>query len=486
MPGIRKPQATKPGQKSAPSALQRMRAARQSTAEPEQDQQPESLVQEVGRDWRDQLKQARDARAAATDRMDALLNTLEGVAERQVEQGEALSEVDANYGVLLDAIDGLSKDVSALAKTETDLSSARAIGYDHATAKKDEKFSFGRAVAGWMNNWEGDWGKSVELEILRSTYKQQGMNEGQVERALQFGVGSAGGLLIAAQLLSEYIEVLRPNTVAGALGARFRPFSGPVSIRRMLGGATSYWTGEGKKAVKSQPTTGRINLTPKPLVTVVPISDDLIGMGPDSLMGDVEADMAAAQGADLDKAVMIGTGGDGQPTGIKHIAGGSTSFSAIDYLGADQNVTDLIEAMVAAIGARNVRGRVAFATHPLSIAKLRTSKDAQGQPLLKWTIDPDRNGETWIETGTIHNYRYATTTQLGSGATADLIAAAWNEIIVASFGVAEVYPSREATDTVTGDSAFLQRETWIRLTTQWDTALRYTEAVQVATGWNAS
>lgn len=492
MPGIRKTSAAKAAARQR--AAQIVSASRAATQKAERDaeRRPQSEVEEGALDWRARLATIRDQKAQTGQRLGAMIETLEEVCERQENTDDRFARVDANYNELLSVVNGMAEELDELNVEEDELeggpiarSATPAVGTERTAGPipPASKFRLGTAVAGWLNGWEDEYKDVPERAMIEAALRRAGMSEGIIRRSLQYSQSSSGGLLIAAQLLGEWITALRPRTVAGALGARFRPFTGPVSMRRTVNGSSSYWTGEGKKATKSSLGTGQISLTPKPLVTVVPISDSILRYGPDQLQGDIENDMSLGQGAALDLAVLVGSGGVGEPMGLKNLAGGTTSFASIDYLGADQNVTDLIEAIAAAPATRNVQGRVGGAMHPSALLKLRSSKDAQGRTLLKIEEDSPEV-ESWISTGKIHNLRYATTTALAYGNPTDLIVAAWAEVIVASFGVAELYPSRDATDTVTGDSAFMQGETWLRLRTDWDTGLRYTEAVQAATGWS--
>lgn len=457
-------------------------ASRQVEAE---DENPETEQQETRSDWRARLRIARDRRQDAASRLEAMIGTLEEVAERVDNQECAAEQVDANYGDLLDIIDGLAGEVERNGAEERRLSGASAVGQARAAQPDpNRRFGFARAILGRVRGWE-ESDAMFERGVLEQVYRDQGMTDGQVTRALEFTIGGSAGLLIPSQLLGDWIDALRPNVIAGALGANFQTYGGPVSIAKVLNGATSIWLAEGKKGTFSSLSTGGINLTPKPLATFLPFSDSFLRYAPARAEGDVNRDMALSQATALDYALLVGGGGEGSPMGIKNLAGGTTSFSSADYLGADQNITDLIDAIAAAPATRNVQGPVGAAMHPSALLKLRTAKDANGQPLLKETIVTP-SVDAWVNRGTIHHLPYATTTQLAAGATADLIVAVWNELRVASFGVAEVMVSREAADPVSGASAFMQRQTWLRLSTEWDSGLRHTEAVQVASGWNVA
>lgn len=419
--------------------------------------------------------------------LDELLKHVDRAVEAKTTSAAeaATADIRKDIGNLVDTVNGMVGDINKLAGQEREVANG-GIGYDHErateterrTGSKTEKFSLSRAIGGFTSGWQGDYAKCPEREMI----------EAYAKRSLQLGVSSAGGFLVAPQWMSDVIELLRPNLVAAVLGARFRPLTGPVNFRKIAGGATSYWTAEGKKATKSEPSYGKISLTPKPLVTLVPISEDLLAMGPSGMEGDIEEDMARSQAETLDESIMKGDGGEGEPIGMVNIAGGTTDFSDIDYGGTLQNVTDKLDDLMYAIGARNVRGAVGLAMNPLAIQKLRTTKDLDGNTVIvdSHTVDPQAvNGG--VETGRLWGMRYATSTQLAYGTTNDdIIAAVWREILIGQFGATEIRPSFDASDPTDNTSAFMQREVWIRMTARWDAALRYAEAVQLATGWDNS
>lgn len=422
-------------------------------------------------------------RAVKVRTVEELLDEVDRRIAEKTATPEEAKTVDArsDLGNLVDKVNGLVEDINRLAGKEKEIANG-GIGYDHqrageiekTTGTDKEKFNMGRAIGGFIHNWQGPYKDCPERDMIAA----------YAERSLQLGVSSAGGFLVAPQWMTDIIELLRPNLVSAVLGARFRPLSGPVNFRKIAGGATSFWTAEGKKATKSEPSFGKISLTPKPLVTMVPISEDLLMMGPSGLEGDIEEDMARSQAETLDESILKGDGGEGEPVGIVNLAGGTTDFTGVSY-GPTQGITNLLDELQYSIGARNVRGIVGLAMNPLAIQRLRTVKDDNNNTIIvdSHSVNPQAiNGG--VESGRIWGMPYATTTQLTFGtATDDLIAAVWREIIIGQFGATEIRPSFDASDPTDNTSAFMQREVWIRMTARWDAALRYSEAVQLAANW---
>lgn len=365
-------------------------------------------------------------------------------------------------------------------------------GFDGTSEAEEKKFDLVRAVSGYLNGWSGGEEVWPEKKLLDEYQAQL--------RAMGTTVSSAGGFFVAPTWMSDVIELLRPNTVALQLGMRTVPnlTGGPVTFPKIKGGATAYWVAEGKTGTKSQMSTGALNLTPRPIMVIVPISEDLIEAAAD-VEGVVTEDMGLAMGEAIDRGTMIGGGGDGQPLGIVNAPGvGTTDFSGIviptstDYSGAAnfQNVTDLLDDLIFQVAARNAyRGRPGFALHPLAVQKLRTVKDHGGKPLLFSAASDDPNASdasVGIGKGQLWGHPFGMTTQLGYGTNTDLLFGNWQDLLLGRWGATKILPSMEASDPGATDgstSAYMQAEVWIRMRAKVDVGLRHGESFQIANGW---
>jgi len=366
-------------------------------------------------------------------------------------------------------------------------------GYDGTRAANDPetKFSLTRAVQGHLANWEG-WDNAYPEKDLIAEYRQ---------KAMEAGVPSTGGFLVAPTWVSDLIELLRPNTVAMQLGMRTLPnlTGGPVQFAKLKGGATAYWVAEGKKATKSEMTMGMLNLTPRPIIGVVPISEDLLEAAPNA-SGVVEEDLAQAIGEAIDRGVMNGGGGEGQPLGIVNSPGigktdwsGATFPTATDYSGSNnfQTVTDLLDDMIFQVAARNAyKGSLGFALNPLAVQKLRTIKDHSGRPLLfnASAMNPNagESASVALSSTELWGHAFGMSTELLYGAVTDLIFGNWADLLLGRWGATKVVPSIHASDYGAADgatNAFLQRQVWVRMSAKVDCGLRHGESMQIANGW---
>jgi len=137
-------------------------------------------------------------------------------------------------------------------------------------------------------------------------------------KALSATTPSEGGFLIAEQYSRDIIPLLMSKTAVLELGARRLPLTGGnLNIPKLTGGATSYYIGENQNATKSEQTFGNIKLSSKKLVTLVPISNDLIRNASPEADAIVRDDMVQQMRLKIDYVAMYGDGTDYTPRGIK-------------------------------------------------------------------------------------------------------------------------------------------------------------------------
>jgi len=130
---------------------------------------------------------------------------------------------------------------------------------------------------------------------------------------------SEGGFLIGEQYSEDIIPLLLSKTTVMELGARRIPMpKGNLNLPKLTGGATSYYIGENQNATKSQPSFGNIKLSSKKLVTLVPVSNDLISNASYEADMLVRDDMVNQMKLKIDYTGMYGDGTNDTPLGIKN------------------------------------------------------------------------------------------------------------------------------------------------------------------------
>jgi HK97 family phage major capsid protein len=156
-------------------------------------------------------------------------------------------------------------------------------------------------------------------------------------KALSVTTPSEGGFLVSEQYAADIIPLLLSKTAVMELGARRIPMpGGNLNLPKLTGGATSYYQGENQNATKSQQTFGNVKLSSKKLVTLVPVSNDLIRNASPEADMIVRDDMIQQMRLKIDYTAMYGDGTAYTPIGIKKsvstanitIATGTSTLSA--------------------------------------------------------------------------------------------------------------------------------------------------------------
>lgn len=160
-------------------------------------------------------------------------------------------------------------------------------------------------------------------EVIADTYaKKSG------KRGLLAGSAPDGGFTVGSELLaSEFMEVLRNNTVVVQAGARMvGGLVGDVTIPRQLTGATAYWVSETGSITQSSATFGQVVSRPRRLGTSVPYSKQFLAQTSLGAEAFVISDSDAAIAVDLDRVALRGIGG-AEPLGIANLAAADRSTS---------------------------------------------------------------------------------------------------------------------------------------------------------------
>ena len=126
------------------------------------------------------------------------------------------------------------------------------------------------------------------------------------------------------------------------LNARTIPVpTGTLKVPKLSGGATAYYIGENTNATKSEPTTGQLTLTFKKLVTLVPMSNDLLrynSVGADAMVRD---DVVNAMRVREDSAFIRDQGTDSTPKGLRYWAHANNVITANGTVSVQNTFTDL-------------------------------------------------------------------------------------------------------------------------------------------------
>lgn len=321
------------------------------------------------------------------------------------------------------------------------------------------KFSFGKAMYGILTqDWtQAGFEKSVFDEARR--------------KAMSTNTGSVGGYLVPVELQAELIPLLRAKTIVRELGATILDnLSGsPVTINKVTGGAIVYDVGQNQTITPSQLAFGQINLTPKTMAALVPMSRQLSVLANPSMEGLVRDDISQAMALGLDYRALRGKGTDGQAMGIVNTPGIGTL--PLGGAGAVPGFDDLKNLMLKIQMANADVGDLAFAMNPTIKNVFDKLKDKNDQYLLQ----PDISAPGKM---TLCGYRLGLTTQLpinlekgGSVNCSEIIFGNWKNLILAMWGGMVLEAST--------DAEFAKHQLLIKVVQDYDVGLRYPEGLAI-------
>jgi HK97 family phage major capsid protein len=223
-----------------------------------------------------------------------------------------------------------------------------------------------------------DTSKFIEHELINDYERHVKTQTGTVAQD--------GGFLVGVQMMPEFVSLLRAQPVAARAGVRFATgiTGNDVVINKELTAIACTRDGEVATITPNDMSFGDITLRRKRLSALTAISRSLLAQTGGVIQTLVEQSMAKSAALRFDLDYFKGAGGANIPLGVVNTAGLLTvDFTSIDYAGADQTTTDLLDQMVFKMKANDSYiGRPTFFSNPLGTQKLRTVKDANGNPIL--------------------------------------------------------------------------------------------------------
>ncbi|MBJ7580502.1 phage major capsid protein [Aeromonas veronii] len=314
---------------------------------------------------------------------------------------------------------------------------------------------------------------------LAEQFAAKEIGDSQVAMAISTASGS-GGALIPENLHSEVIELLRPRTVVRKLGARVVPLpNGNLSMPRMSGGAQSSYVGEGIDARATASQFGDVKLSAKTMITLVPISNQLIGRTGFNVEQLVLSDCIAAMSVREDKAFLRDDGTNNTPTGFKAVATAAARFK--EWSG-EVNLTTIdgyLDALILMLmGSDSLMIKPGWALSPRTWMKLFGLRDGNGNK-----VYPEMAG------GLLKGYPIAHTNtipvNLGTATNeSEIYFADFNDVVIGEQDNMTVDFSTEAAYVDSnGDmvSAFSRNQSLIRLVGNHDVGFRHPEGLALGT-----
>lgn len=193
---------------------------------------------------------------------------------------------------------------------------------------------------------------AYEIEVSDAAQKRYGRTTNGItvpndvlRRDLTVGVPSAGGNLVATNLLSgSFIELFRNRLALANAGVTvLNGLTDNIAIPRQTSAATAYWIGEGGAPTESQQAVDQVNMSPKGLAAFTDYSRRLLLQSSIDVENMIRNDFVRIMALEADRAGLYGTGGANQPLGLLNTTGiGTQTITGVgtfaEYIGME---TDL-------------------------------------------------------------------------------------------------------------------------------------------------
>ena len=296
-----------------------------------------------------------------------------------------------------------------------------------------------------------------------------------VTRALQMDVFKTGGFLIPESFANEVIDLLRPRNVVRAAGVGTIPMpNGSLVVPRISKDASASYIGETQQIPTSEPEGGQLILSAKKLVSMVPVSNDLLRTD----VGDaadmwVRNSIVQAMANREDKAFLRDDGTEYKPKGIRY-----WSNNVIAMSGSDKEAN--LFSMMNALAEDDVTGRFVWFMAPRPFHTLQRERTTNGElifPELRRTPPTLLTFPVFVSNNIPIN--------LGSGSNeTEIYLVDMDDAVLAESMDMEVAVDSSASYVTGGTtySSFQNDLTLVRMITKHDFAMRHAEAACVLTG----
>ena len=220
------------------------------------------------------------------------------------------------------------------------------------TEKETRQFSFLRALKALAHPTDAAAQRAAafEFEVSEAAQAKTGKEArgllipadvlGYGRRDLTVGTASAGGDLVATDLLSDsFIDLLRKSLVLQGAGANvLTGLQGMVAIPRQSGGATTYHVAENSNITESALTVDQVALQPRTIGALTDYSRRLLLQSSIDVENLVRQDLAQQIAIEIENQAINGTGTNSKPLGILNVTGintesGVAAFS--DFVNAE-------------------------------------------------------------------------------------------------------------------------------------------------------
>jgi HK97 family phage major capsid protein len=364
-------------------------------------------------------------------------------AQANGEAGDLSAEQAEKFNGLKDKLEAVEKQIERqrlLDDAERRMQGEPINGGDQRFEVECRRFSLQKAIAAQIDPRAVDAAREIEISTelaRRSRRKPQGMfvplEALVVEKRVQTIVapGSGGNLVQTDVLADQFIDVLRPSSVAVRLGARvLTGLRDNIALPKMSTSPAAEWVLENAGLTPADHAFVQVTGVPHFCGAVTTYSRRMLLQTNPSIEGIIRADFAAKLGAAVDAAALIG---DGAATAIPEGIQNNSDVNTIAAVGVP-TYADILSAVAYVESANVPMTSLGWAANPWCRSTL------QQTPRLAGDIT-GTSGFVMDLSGTLGGYPFASTSQLpgdpnaGPPAVAgEMIFGNWNELIIAFWG----------------------------------------------------
>jgi HK97 family phage major capsid protein len=232
-----------------------------------------------------------------------------------------------------------------------------------------------------------------------------------VTKALNTSTFSAGGVLVASDVMAEIIPLLRARAVVRSAGPRNLPM--PHGTMRMPGqssSATASYGTEGSNAKKSQPKAGAKVASYKKLLALVPVSNDFMRYADAAVDAWVRDDMIKVMGLTEDFNFLLSDGTQDTPRGFTSFANGWVALNK-GTVGVWSTTANSIFAVNGADPANSTGGNFITSTANFTLATVAAELGGVVNRLDSANVPEDKRA--WFMHPRSYNYLYNVQNSLG-------------------------------------------------------------------------
>lgn len=303
-------------------------------------------------------------------------------------------------------------------------------------------------------------------------------------KAQAAGDATAGGYLVPTTFSQDVIDFLRAASVVRKAGAPTLGMpSGTVKIPKVTTGTSASYTGENTNATKSEAVFGQITLSYKKLISLVPVSNDLIQFSSPGADTIIRQDMVRAMATREDQAFLRDNGTDATPKGLRYWTASGNVTAANGTVSLANVTADLGTALLGLLNNNTPMSRPAWFWAPRTWKYLYTVQNSNGFFVYR---DEMNQGKFW-------GWPFYVTTNipitLGSGSSSEVYIVDMDDTVIGEATTLGIDASSEAAyhDGSNVIAAFSQDQTVVRAIARHDFALRRDTSCAILTGvtWNS-